>query len=99
ACQPLHVSRLHHGNPPVKKGTVAYNVHSVYETQMLNEHAGDIVDGITALVDGAALSSTFASGHGAAARVIDLMRTTFTKLPPAKIVATYNSGTSPDQRL
>jgi hypothetical protein len=99
ACQPLHVSRLHHGNPPVKKGTVAYNVHSVYETQMLNENASDIVDGISALVDGKSLSPTFSSGHGAAARVIDLMRTTFTKLPPSKIVETYNSGTTPALRL
>jgi hypothetical protein len=99
ACQPLHVSRLHHGNPPVKKGTVAYSVHSVYETQMLNENVGDIVDGITTLVDGKSLSATFVSGRGAAARVIDLMRTTFTKLPPSKIVETYNSGTTPAARL
>jgi hypothetical protein len=99
ACQPLHVSRLHHGIPPVKKGTVAYQVHSVYETLMLNQHAAEIVDGISAAVTNEAVKSTFSGGHGAAQRVIDLMRATFKKIPPADLVAAYNEGTSPDDRL
>ena len=99
ACQPLHVSRLHHGNPPVKSGTVAYAVHSVYETQMLNDHATDIVDGVAQRVENASVSATFSSGFGAAKRVIDLMRSTVKKLPPANIVNTYNKGASPADRL
>jgi hypothetical protein len=98
-CQPLHVSRLHHGNPPVKSGSVAYNVHSVYETQMLNEHAGDIVDGVAALVTGEQVSATFSTGFGAAKRVVALMQATIQTLPPADIVNTYNQGTSPSDRL
>ena len=39
ACQPLHVSRLHHGVP----GAGEDAVHSVYETTMLDEHAAELV--------------------------------------------------------
>jgi len=99
ACQPLHVSRLHHGNPPLHKCNVPYHVHDVYETAMLNEHAPDIVDGVAALLKNKPVKSTFSSGWGAAVRVIDLMRTTVTKLPPADIVDVYNKGTSPSDRL
>ena len=74
ACQPLHVSRLHHGYPPLKKGSVAYAVHTVYETQMVNAHAAEIVDGVAQAVGNASVSSTFQGGFGAAKRVIDLMR-------------------------
>jgi hypothetical protein len=38
ACQPLHVSRLHHGVP----GAGEDAVHSVYETTMLDEHAAEV---------------------------------------------------------
>ena len=47
ACQPLHISRLHHNDPQHQTST-AKKVHSVYETEMLNEHAQDVVDGIVA---------------------------------------------------
>ncbi len=99
ACQPLHVSRLHHGNPPVTSGSVAYQVHSTYETAMLNQHATPIVDGVAALLKNKPVKSTFSSGFGAAVRVIDLMQSTVTKLPPIDIVNTYNKGTSPSDRL
>ena len=72
ACQPLHVSRFHHGIPPVKKGSVAYQVHSVYETTMLNTYASQIVSGIAGNVNNQKISSTFSGGKGAAERVIEL---------------------------
>jgi hypothetical protein len=98
ACQPLHISRLHHGIPPVKKGSVAYNVHSVYETQMLNAHP-EIVDGVVKYLKGKKVKPSFSGGQGAAQRVVRLMQETFDALPPQDIVDTYNEGTSPGDRL
>jgi hypothetical protein len=99
ACQPLHVSRLHHGTPPVKKGSVAYHVHDTYETAMINQNAGPLVDGVVQALTGKSVAPTFSGGHGAAQRVIDLMRATFKTLPPANIVATYNAATTPAKRV
>ena len=98
ACQPLHVSRLHHGYPPVKKGTVAYDVHKVYETTMLNDHAGPLVDGVVAKLRGQSVKASFTGGQRAAKRVIELMRQTVTALPPGKIVDAYNAEASPKAR-
>jgi len=99
ACQPLHISRLHHGRPPVKKGTVAYKVHSVYETEMLNDNAPALVAGIAARLQSESVKATFTGGFGAARRVVQLMRDTVNKLPPSKIVDAYNDESSPSGRL
>jgi hypothetical protein len=99
ACQPLHISRLHHGNPPLKKGSVAYQVHAVYETQMLNAHASDVVDGLISRLKNKKVSPTFTSGFGSAQRVIELMRSTVGKLPPADIVKTYNDAATKAARV
>ncbi len=98
ACQPLHVSRLHHGLPPVKKGTVAYDVHSVYETTMLNNHAPALVDGVVAKLAGHSAKASFTGGRGAARHVIALMRQTVKTLPPRTIVDAYNAEHSPSAR-
>jgi hypothetical protein len=102
ACQPLHISELHHGYPPLKKGTVPYQVHAVYETQMLNvpAHAQALVKGLRAKINAhAAVKPTFAGGRGAAQRVVRLMMETFDRLPPHEIVDAYNEETSPAARI
>ncbi len=99
ACQPLHISRLHHGYPPVKSGSVAYNVHSAYETAMLNEHAKDVVKGLNARLKGVKVGATFQGGRGAAVRVIQLMGWTVKNIVPKDLVDTYNAGTSPSDRI
>ncbi|HZT59777.1 MAG TPA: hypothetical protein VFA21_14295 [Pyrinomonadaceae bacterium] len=99
ACQPLHISRFHHGIPPVKSGSVAYNVHSSYETDMLNEHAPDVVKGVNARLKGVKATPTFQGGRGAAMRVIQLMAWTVKNIPPKDLVDTYNAGTSPSDRI
>ncbi|WP_448954186.1 hypothetical protein [Labrys neptuniae] len=103
ACQPLHISYLHDGDPlnghphtvhhrdgttsdvviPAGKG-----VHSAYEDGMINSHRQDILDGIaqTPAVDP---NAYIQSGKAAAAATIELMRQTFTAIPPASIVAAY----------
>jgi hypothetical protein len=101
ACQPLHVSRLHHGNPPLHKGSVAYQVHSVYETTMLNDNAEAVVDGLNTRRDAwdGNLSATLQSGKEAAIRVVKLMQATFAAIPPKDLVEAYNEENSPAKRL
>jgi hypothetical protein len=104
ACQPLHVSRLHHGNPPLKSGTVPYKVHEVYESEMLDAHADDIVEGLNQRIEAAksqeiSIKDDIADGQGAAVRVVELMQLTFKKIPPADLVAAYNEEDTPQTRL
>lgn len=99
ACQPLHVSRLHHGFPPLKKGSVAYEVHAVYETQMLDQKGAELLEGIAQRLQGAKAQADVTGGHGAAVSVIELMRTTVTAIPPEQLVQAYNEGTGPKDRI
>jgi hypothetical protein len=100
ACQPLHISRLHHGYPPVKKGTVAYAVHEVYETTMLDQHAADVVQGLNQRLakPSAIAQPTMKTGEEAARKLVDLMIATFKRLSPEDIIQTYQQGHSKDDR-
>jgi hypothetical protein len=93
ACQPLHVSRLHHGLPNDESDD---RVHAVYENDMLDQFAGEVVTGVNN-----ALSGYVAGGGGgpelvtgadnAAAVVVALMERTIAALPPAEILDTFNA--------
>ncbi|HEX7795951.1 MAG TPA: hypothetical protein VF456_16435 [Vicinamibacterales bacterium] len=98
ACQPLHISRLHHGDPD-HKTSVSMKVHSVYETEMPNAHAADLVDGIVAALKNKSVTASFTGGHGAAMRVVRLMKETVKALPPKDIVDAYNAEKTPAARL
>jgi hypothetical protein len=99
ACQPLHVSRFHHGYPPLKPGTVPFKVHEVYETAMLNTYPDKIVDGINGRLSGVTVHATFQGGKGAALRVIDLMRETINLIDPETLVKAYNEEKKPGDRI
>ena len=98
ACQPLHISRLHHGDPKNATST-SKKVHSTYETDMLNAHAAEIVDGIVAALKTKSVSASFMGGRGAALRVVRLMKETIKALPPKAIVDAYNDEKGPAARL
>ncbi len=98
ACQPLHVSRFHHGLPGATR-SVEKKVHSAYESDMLNDHAPDVVTGLLSRLKNKSVKDTFSGGQGAAERVIALMRSTVQKLPPKNIVDEYNLGTNPADRV
>jgi len=89
ACQPLHISRLHH-NDEDHQTTAGKDVHSVYETDMLNLHSKEIVEGVQRALQGKRVTGSFSGGHGAAVRVVQLMKDTVKQLPPANIVKAYN---------
>ncbi len=100
ACQPLHVSRLHHGFPE-NQTTTSKKVHSTYETEMLNvpEHTDALITGIIAGLKNRSVTGSFKDGKGAAVRVIALMRDTIMKLPPIDIVNAYNAESGPAKRI
>ena len=68
---------------------------------MLNvpEHTKQLVDGIVTRLKTRSVSGSFKGGHGAALRVVALMRETVTKLPPKDIVAAYNEESGPAKRV
>lgn len=101
ACQPLHVSRLHHGYPPLKKGTWKYDVHSVYETKMLDAHAVEVIAGLNKRLKGEAVQDDGKrGGQMAAVAIVKLMQETIKRINPAKLVDAYNNAEStPDARL
>jgi len=103
ACQPLHISYLHDGDPenPVKhtftKGKKAgktelrplgQGVHSAYEDKMIFDHRMEILDDL-AKTSHVKKSEWIGTGREAAKLTIELMRSTFKLLPPARIVKIY----------
>jgi len=93
ACQPLHVSRLHHGSSEAES-----DVHSVYETRMLDRFAVEIINGVNENLKSKTAKATIKGGKGAAIAVIDLMRETIQKLPPATIIKAFNDVDGGAQR-
>ncbi|GHO69914.1 hypothetical protein KSC_088060 [Ktedonobacter sp. SOSP1-52] len=89
ACQPLHVSYLHHGHPDQPS---EHGVHSAYETAMVNRFTAEIVDGVNQKLAGITLNPPIAGGKQAALAVIAMMRHSLQFLPPETIIAAYNTG-------
>jgi len=88
ACQPLHISRLHHGNPGKKKEKP---VHSKYENDMLDRYALDVIAGINAKFQRSRRRlKKISDGHEAAALTVRLMRQTLKTLPPEDIIDAFN---------
>ena len=105
ACQPLHISYLHDGDPlkPVsfthQSGTHAgtteirplgMGVHSAYEDGMVNLARKALLEGLQHARK-ASKGEMVSSGFEAAKRTIEMMRHTFTTLNPRKIVDAYVS--------
>lgn len=86
ACQPLHVSELHHGSGAQESG-----VHSAYETAMLNRYHAELVAEIGNVANNwPTVGAITGDGHAAAVAVVELMRRTVTRLPPQKVIDSFN---------
>ena len=94
ACQPLHVSFLHHGQTDDDEDD---GVHAAYEDDMVSVHAPLVVAGVKRLVDAARPFKPFVGGAEAADAVVQLMRRTIARLPPEDILASYNANRGPGQ--
>ena len=90
ACQPLHVSRLHHGRPGRPDET---KVHSVYETTMLDRHAAELIEKVNRALRGRKVpgADLFAGGRAAADATVALMAATVTTLPPMDVIDAFNA--------
>ncbi|WPB73123.1 hypothetical protein KYC5002_29175 [Archangium violaceum] len=90
ACQPLHVSFLHHGRPGHAEEE---DVHAVYETKMLDLRSAELIAGVNARVRGQHVTDTIRGGAAAADAVVRLMQATLDTLPPLEVIEAYNAQT------
>jgi len=103
ACQPLHISYLHDGDPeqPVTRtvhkrdGTdekvaepLGKGVHAAYEDEMVSAKRRDILAGL-AKTRQVKDGDLVKNGFEAAQRTIELMRDTFRRIPPSDIVEAF----------
>lgn len=87
ACQPLHVSFLHHG----REGHAGEDkVHSVYETQMLDRNTLDLVQKVNEATKHLKPIKNVNNGFEAAVAVVDLMRRTFKFIDPMEVIDAFN---------
>lgn len=90
ACQPLHISFLHHGHP----GSDESKVHSAFETEMLDRHhiMEELFDALsTRFKTKPVFSDKYTTGKEAAKAVIKLMRKVSSNiLSPEEIINVFN---------
>jgi len=112
ACQPLHISYLHDGDPEQPQTRTVHHrdgseeekvdplgagVHSAYEDSMVSAHRDDILDGLAATPKVKA-AELIETGLDAAKATIGMMRDVFQRIPPKKIVQFYiESDAKPKQ--
>jgi hypothetical protein len=110
ACQPLHISYLHDGDPlrpfqytftkgkkagETEQRPLGQGVHSAYEDTMVNDHRKAILDGLKDTPK-VKEEERVVSGFEAAKATIKLMRATFKLIPPAELVQSYiDLGSNP----
>jgi len=103
ACQPLHISYLHDGDPNrafehefskgKKAGTnekrpLGQGVHSAYEDAMVFDHRAEILDGLKRTPK-VRKSELITNGFEAAQKTINMMRDVFAQISPMDMVQTY----------
>ena len=100
ACQPLHISRLHHGDPDGDQSSVAKKVHSIYETTMLDNHTTGVLSGLDQRLNksSAKAKSDIKSGKEAAQRLVEMMIKVWNHLRPEDIISTYSQGKNDTER-
>jgi hypothetical protein len=103
ACQPLHISRMHDGDPADTHDVMKRNrhtgkmelvtvprasgVHTAYENDMVNYHVTEIIEALRS--DAEELPAAVTSGQEAARAVVALMQRTFDAIEPKDIVVEY----------
>jgi hypothetical protein len=83
ACQPLHASYLHDGDPTMPGDA---GVHSAYETAMLSAQTVEFINDLADALNGKTASPQVTGGKQAALATIALMRRTATTLPPMEVI-------------
>ncbi|HTJ51897.1 MAG TPA: hypothetical protein VL443_20695 [Cyclobacteriaceae bacterium] len=88
ACQPLHISFLHHGHP----GKNESKVHAAYETQMMDSKMQELFNGVNKkLLNKTHNYNTYKTGKEAARSVIKLMDKVCNDiLSPEEVIEAFN---------
>jgi hypothetical protein len=92
ACQPLHVSKLHHGEHESES-----SVHEVYETRMLDRFAAEFVDRLNTQLAGEKAKGKVTNSEEAADLTVQLMRQTMKKLPPERVLEVFRESSGQSQ--
>jgi hypothetical protein len=97
ACQPLHASFMHDGDPadlnPNGKSR-SEGVHSAYETKMLNNRAAEIITLLNAELAKHVSGTVVASSQEAAELVVQLMAGVHALLPPVDLCTNFANNRS-----
>ncbi len=89
ACQPLHISYLHHGH----QGQNEEGVHSDYETTLIDKKMELLFLGVEAFAKKIKSKELIGkTGKSAAKRVLQLMRDTVALLPPEEVVTVWKDS-------
>ncbi len=94
ACQPLHLSYLHDGEPQgPNQPPRGQGVHTAYEETMLRRNAPALLDAMTKAVKRAGVAIAVpADGHAAAVQTVRLMQRTSKAIKPMAIIDAYAAG-------
>lgn len=88
ACQPLHVSYMFDGIPQPDGSVKGKEVHSIYETQMINKFIGPIMDSAVKKLKLQKYKTLLkiTSGKEAAGATVEMMKKTFALVKPKQLV-------------
>lgn len=88
ACQPLHISALHHGREESESG-----VHSDYETTMIDKKMPELFAGVAAAKQTVKKTALIGpAGIDAARLVLRLMKEISDRLPPSEVVDVWTAS-------
>lgn len=93
ACQPLHISFLHDGEPQPDGTVRGKGVHTAYEEDMLRQNTTALLPAIAAELKRSGASIKVPSaGQQAAIETVKLMQRTFKTIQPLDIVDAFDKG-------
>jgi hypothetical protein len=88
ACQPLHISFLHHGADPSESA-----VHADYETKLIDRKAEELFDGVDAIDRKVTPGELIGpNGKDAAKFVLQLMKSTVDLLSPEEVLEVWRNS-------
>jgi hypothetical protein len=88
ACQPLHISYLHHGRDASESA-----VHADYETKLIDNKMEELFSGVNAIKTKVKASELITpDGRAAAKLVLTLMNETVERLPPLEVVEVWDAS-------
>jgi hypothetical protein len=95
ACQPLHVSYLHHGVPGADEDAI----HSDFETGMLGKFRDEVIAAVQDKADHIVVANCFIGGQRAAEYTVSIMKHAFKALPPETLLAAWRQAKTGGNKL